>query len=161
MLKIKNRKTLTATLILSVFIMSAAYFIQFVLNHEPCRLCIFQRIPYISAIILIPLIFILNKYEKIITIILVLFFIFGAIVSIYHVGIEQGIFEESFVCELFNSKKSLSSEELLKQLEKNTVSCKVISFNILGFSLATFNTLISIILSGILFIKIMKYEKNK
>ena len=160
MVAIKNKKTLKIILILSVLTLSAAYFIEFVLGYEPCRLCLFQRIPYMFAIILIALLFILNKYEKIITIIIGLFFVFGTIVSIYHVGIEQGIFEESFVCELFNTKNSLSSDELLKQLEKNIVSCKEISFTILGFSLATFNTLISLILSGILFKNIWNYEKN-
>tara|TARA_B100000902_G_scaffold377031_1_gene408855 strand:- start:114 stop:596 length:483 start_codon:yes stop_codon:yes gene_type:complete len=160
MVAIKNKRTLKIILILSVLTLSAAYFIEFVLGYEPCRLCLFQRIPYMFAIILIALLFILNKYEKIITIIIGLFFVFGTIVSIYHVGIEQGIFEESFVCELFNTKNSLSSDELLKQLEKNIVSCKEISFTILGFSLATFNTLISLILSGILFKNIWNYEKN-
>ena len=84
------------------------------------------------------------------------------IVSFYHVGIEQGFFEESFVCDLGNTGNSLSKEDLLKQLKSNTVvSCKNVTFRILGFSLATINTVISFILSVIMFKLLKDYEKNK
>ena len=87
----------------------------------------------------------------------------GAIVSFYHVGIEQGFFnEESFVCNIGTNENSLSSEDLLKQLEKNTiVSCKDVDFRFLGLSLATINTVISLILSAILTKIILNYEKNE
>ena len=79
-----------------------------------------ERIPYLASIILISLIFILNKYEKLISLIVGLFFLFGAIISFYHFGIEQGFFSESFVCNLGNNNEALSSQDLLKELEKNT-----------------------------------------
>ena len=91
-----------------------------------------------------------------------LLFIFGTIISIYHVGIEQGYFEESFVCNLTSENQSLSKEELLKQL-KNTgpISCKDVTFRFLGVSLATINTITSVILSAIMVIIIKNYVKNK
>ena len=89
-----------------------------------------------------------------------LFFIFGAIVSFYHVGIEQGIFNESLVCDLTGKKNSLSAQELLKELESKTISCKDITFSFFGLSLATLNTLISLILSAIMFKIFKNYEKN-
>ena len=89
-----------------------------------------------------------------------LFFFFGAIVSFYHFGIEQGFFSESLVCDLVNNK-SLTKDELLNQL-KNTkvVSCKDVTFRFFGLSLATINTIISIILSGIMIKIIKNYGKN-
>ena len=130
------------------------------LDHKPCNLCLIERIPYIASVILISLIFILNKFEKIISIIILLFFIFGAIVSFYHFGIEQGFFNESLVCDLGNNA-NLSKEQLLKQLENSSiVSCKDVTFRVLGFSLATINTIISIILSAIMVRVIMDYDKN-
>ena len=160
MLSKENKPILNGVLIFSIFSLSVAYFVQYVLGHMPCNLCLIERIPYISSVILISLIFIINKFEKIIFIILLLFFIFGAIVSFYHFGIEQGFFSESFACNLGNNV-NLSKEQLLKQLENSSiVSCKDITFRVLGFSLATINTIISIILSGIM-IKIIKdYDKN-
>ena len=89
-----------------------------------------------------------------------LFFIFGAIVSFYHFGIEQGFFNESLVCDLGNNV-NLSKEQLLKQLENSSiVSCKDVTFRILGFSLATINTIISIVLSAIMIKVIKNYDKN-
>ena len=158
---IKNKFTLNAVLIFSVFALITAYFIQYILNHEPCNLCLIERIPYLAAIILTSLIFILNKYEKIISLIVGLFFIFGTVVSFYHFGIEQGFFNESLVCDLGNSNKATSAQDLLKQLEKKTISCKDVSFKILGLSLATFNTIISIIISAIMLKIVINYDKNK
>ena len=160
MLSIKNKFTLNVVLIFSVFALITAYFIQYILNHKPCNLCLIERIPYLAAIIFISLIFILNKFEKIISLIVGLFFIFGAVVSFYHFGIEQGFFNESLVCNL-GSSTATTAQELLKQLEKETVSCKDVTFKILGLSLATFNTIISIIISAIMFKIVINYDKNK
>ena len=155
-----NKIILNGVLIFSILSLSIAYFIQYVLDHKPCNLCLIERIPYIASVILISLIFILNKFEKIISIIILLFFIFGAIVSFYHFGIEQGFFNESLVCDLGNNA-NLSKEQLLKQLENSSiVSCKDVTFRVLGFSLATINIIISIILSAIMIKIIKNYDKN-
>ncbi len=155
-----NKLLLNSILIFSILSLSIAYFIQYILGHRPCNLCIIERIPYIAAIILISLIFIINKYEKIISSIILVFFIFGAVVSFYHFGIEQGFFSESLICELSNNNP-LNKEELLNQLKKaEIVSCKDVTFKFLGLSLATINTIISLILSGIMIKVIKNYGKN-
>ena len=156
-----NKLLLNGILVFSILSLSIAYFIQYVLSHKPCNLCIIERIPYIAAIILISLVFILNRYQKIISSLILIFFIFGAVVSFYHFGIEQGFFSESLVCDLGNNK-SLTKDELLNQL-KNTkvVSCKDVTFRFFGLSLATINTIISILLSGIMIKVIKNYGQNK
>ena len=155
-----NKLLLNGILAFSILSLSIAYFIQYVLGHKPCNLCIIERIPYIAAIILISLIFILNRYQKIISSLILIFFIFGTVVSFYHFGIEQGFFSESLVCDLSNSQP-LNKEELLNQLKKTEiVSCKDVTFRFLGLSLATINTVISLILSGIMIKVIKNYGKN-
>ena len=155
-----NKLILNGVLIFSILSLSIAYFIQYVLGHKPCNLCLIERIPYIVSVILISLIFIINKFEKIMSIIILFFFIFGAIVSFYHFGIEQSFFSESLVCDLGNNA-NLSKEQLLEQLKNSSiVSCKDVTFRVLGFSLATINTIISIILSAIMFKVIKNYGKN-
>ena len=157
---LNNKLLLNGILAFSILSLSIAYFIQYVLGHKPCNLCIIERIPYIAAIILISLVFILNKYQKIISSLILIFFIFGAVVSFYHFGIEQGFFSESLVCDLGNSRP-LNKEDLLNQLKKTEiVSCKDVTFRFLGLSLATINTIISIILSGIMIKVIKNYGKN-
>jgi len=155
-----NKFLLNSILAFSIITLLIAYFIQYVLGHKPCNLCIIERIPYIAAIILISLIFILNKYQNIISTFILIFFFFGAVVSFYHFGIEQGFFSESFVCDL-SSSLPLNKEELLNQLQKSDiVSCKDVKFTFFGLSLATINTIISLILSGIMIKIIKNYGKN-
>ena len=157
---LNNKLLLNGILAFSILSLSIAYFIQYVLGHKPCNLCIIERVPYIAAIILISLVSILNKYQKIISSLILIFFIFGAVVSFYHFGIEQGFFSESLVCDLGNSQP-LNKEELLNQLKKTEiVSCKDVTFRFLGLSLATINTVISLILSGIIIKVIKNYGKN-
>jgi len=155
-----NKLILSVILIFSILSLSIAYFIQYVLGHKPCNLCLIERIPYIASVILISFIFIINKFEKIISIIILLFFIFATIVSFYHFGIEQDFFSESLVCDL-GDNANLSKEQLLKKLKSSSiVSCKDVTFRVLGFSLATINTIISIILSVIMVRIINNYGKN-
>ena len=157
-----NKLILNGILAFSIFSLVIAYYIQYVLGHKPCNLCLIERIPYISAVILVSLIFIIKKFEKAIAGTVMLFFIFGAVISFYHVGIEQGFFSESLVCDLGSANESLSKEDLLKQLENKTVvSCKDVTFRLLGLSLATINTVISILLSGIMLKVIKNYGQNK
>ena len=156
-----NKSILNGVLAFSILSLSIAYFIQYILGHKPCNLCLIERIPYLSAIILVALIFIVKRFEKIFSGIILIFFTFGAIISFYHVGIEQGFFSESLVCNLGNSGADLSKEQLLKQLENAPISCKEVTFRLLGLSLATINTIISIILSGIMIKVIKNYGQNK
>lgn len=155
-----NKFILNGVLAFSILTLLIAYFIQYILGHKPCNLCLIERIPYIASAIFISLIFIINRHERIISFLIMLFFIFGAVVSFYHFGIEQGFFSESLVCDLDNSK-TLNKEELLNQLKKKEIiSCKDVTFRFIGLSLATINTIISIILSGIMLKVFKNYEKN-
>ena len=157
-----NKLILNSVLVFSIVSLLTAYFIQYVLGYEPCNLCLIERIPYLSAVILVPLIFIIKQLERVIAGTVMLFFIFGAVVSFYHVGIEQGLFNESFVCNLGASMENFSKEDLLKQLENKTnISCKDVTFRFFGLSLATINTVISIFLSVIMFKVIKNYGQNK
>ena len=139
----------------------SAYFIEYALGHQPCNLCLLERIPYGLAIILIILNHILIKNKRFIILLLILVFSFSLIISFYHFGIEQGIFEESTVCGLKDASNIVSKEELLKQLQVKNVSCKDVTFRIFGFSLTSFNIIVSLILV-ILLSKVFKnYEKFK
>jgi len=162
MSQIKNKTTLNLILLFSIFALSAAYFVQHILDHKPCNLCLIERLPYIFAIIIIiSLGLILKKFEKTIIILLILIFITATIISFYHFGIEQGFFKESLVCNLDSSIANLSKEDLIKELQQQTVSCKDVSFRIFGLSLATINTIISLIISVITIKLFLDYGKNK
>ena len=155
-----NKKFLFGILIFISFILASAFVIEYRLGHQPCKLCFYERIPYFLAILLILKIFLIKGYEKNILLMLSLVFTISSILAFYHFGIEQGFFEESLVCTTKNLSETLTKEDLLKQLSQNTIGCKDVSFRILGFSLATINTIFSICLS-IIFIRLFKnYGKN-
>ena len=151
-----NKITINSLIILSILTLSVAYFIEFVLGHEPCSLCKIERIPYIGAIILGSFLILTNKWKKIILFLILLLFVFGTIISIYHVGIEQNIFSESLLCEIGVNNNIKNPDELLKTLGKTPISCKDVTFKIFGLSLATFNTILSIVISCILLRQILK-----
>ena len=143
-----------------MFVLISAYFIEYILGHQPCNLCLIERIPYMIALIIITINFKFNHLERYLILLLVFVFLTSTLISLYHLGIEQGFIKESLVCDLKNSSKILSKEEILQQLQQKIVSCKDVTFKILGFSLTTLNIIISLLIT-IVFTKIyFSYDKN-
>ena len=158
-----NNKSLLLNLILFVSFVAliSAFFIEYVLGHQPCNLCILERIPYVIAIVIILLNYKFSQFEKIFLVLLVIVFLTATILSVYHFGIEQGFIEESLVCDLKNGSEATSKEEILKQMQEQKVSCKDVTFKIFGLSLTTYNIVISILIT-INALKIyLNYAKSK
>ena len=153
MLDQKNNIILIIIFFIILLSIISALIIEHALGHKPCSLCLYERVPYVLSALLIIKIFFYKKYEKITLLILFLVFISSALLAFYHFGIEQGFFSESFVCNVENQLKILSKEQLLKELNQNVVSCKKVTFRILGLSLASINTILSVVLS-IIFLKL-------
>ncbi len=161
MYNLKINTYLKAIFLISLISIISAFFIEHILGHKPCNLCLIERIPYVLSIILIIFNYISKKNEYFIILLLILIFFFSLIMSFYHFGIEQGFFEESTVCGLKDASSIISKEEILKQLQAKTVSCKDVTFRIFGFSLTTFNIIISFILIVLLSNIFKNYEKFK
>jgi len=158
-----NNKSLLLNLILlfSFVALISAFFIEYVLGHQPCNLCILERIPYVIAIVIILLNYKFSQFEKIFLVLLIIVFLTATILSVYHFGIEQGFIEESLVCDLKNGSDVTSKEEILKQLQEQKVNCKDVTFKIFGLSLTTYNIVISILIT-INTLKIyLNYAKSK
>jgi disulfide bond formation protein DsbB len=158
---IKHKSVLSLILLFSVFALMAAYFIEYVLKHQPCNLCLIERIPYFFSILIISICLFTKKFEKFSLMILSLIFFAAFLIAFYHFGIEQGYVKESLVCDLNNENNNLSKEALLNQLKTMPVSCKDVTFKIFGLSLATFNIFITLILSAITTKLFLTYEKNR
>ena len=160
MLNLNKKKILIITFLISLFALIFAYFIEYILGHQPCNLCLIERIPYMVALIIITINYKFNRLERYLILLLVFIFLTSTLISLYHLGIEQGFIKESLVCDLKNSSKILSKEEILQQLQQKIVSCKDVTFKIFGFSLTTLNIIISLLIT-IVFTKIyFSYDKN-
>ena len=158
---IKNKRILNLILLFSILAIVTAYIIQYVLGHQPCNLCLIERIPYFFSIIIVSVCLFSNKFEKITLIILSLMFFAATLLSFYHFGIEQGFIRESLVCDLNTPSNELTKEDLLNQLKEMPVNCKDVTFKIFGLSLATFNIFITLVLGAITTKLFLTYEKNK
>ena len=160
MFNLKAEHYLKIILLFSFVALISAYFIEYVLGHQPCNLCLIERIPYGISAILIITILVLKKNQKFLVLLLILTFIFSLTISFYHYGIEQGFFQESSVCGVRGFNESITKEDLLRQLNEKIVSCKDVTFRIFGLSLTSINIVISLIFTITLLKIFIKYEKN-
>ena len=160
MLNLIKKNLFKIIFLLSIFALISAYFIEYILGHQPCNLCLLERIPYFFAIILVLLNFKFSQFKKIFIFLLVIVFFVASLLSLYHLGIEQGLIQESLVCDLQSGSTMLSKEEILKQLQQKSVNCKDVTFKIFGLSLTTFNILISFLLTAFLTKMYFEYGKN-
>ena len=161
MVEINKIVTLKLIFLISIVALSSAFFIEYILGDEPCNLCILERIPYLLAIIIILLNYKFIHLEKRFILLLTLIFLAATILSLYHMGIEQGFIEESLVCDLKDGSNLLSKEEILKQLQEKNVSCKDVTFKILGLSLTSYNIIISILIVYFTTRSYLNYDNNK
>jgi len=143
------KKIYLSILITSILALISAYFIEYFLGYQPCNLCLLERIPYALSIIIILANFKFKFNDKSILLVLIIIFVVSVLLSIYHLGIEQGLIEESFVCST-KDNLNLNKEQLLQELQKMNISCKNVAFSIFGLSLTTYNILLSVIISATL-----------
>ena len=161
MLNLRPISLLKLILLISLISLVSAYFIEYILGHQPCNLCLLERIPYALSIVLIIINYIFKINQKFLILLLLLLFIFSFSISVYHYGIEQGYFNESSVCGVKNLGNVISKEEILKQLNDKMVSCKDVTFRIFGLSLTSINMMLSLILTIFLINILTKYDKIK
>ena len=160
MFNLKAEQYLKIILLFSFIAITSAYFIEYVLGYQPCNLCLIERIPYGLSIILIITILILKKNQRFLVLLLILTFIFSLAISFYHYGIEQGFFQESSVCGVRDFNENITKEDLLRQLNEKTISCKDVTFRIFGLSLTSINIVINLIFIITLLKIFIRYEKN-
>ena len=159
MKKIINIKNLYVFIcLLSLFSILSALYIEHVLGAMPCKLCIYQRIPYLLAI-LISIIGYIFLDQKLWLYIILLIFFSSFILAGYHSGIENSIFAEFKGCNSDNINL-LNKEQILNSFDEIMPNCKDVKFRILGFSLATLNMFISFIFTIISIILITTYENK-
>ena len=147
MVEINKTITLKLIFLISFLALASAFFIEYVLGHQPCNLCILERIPYLLALIIIVLNYKFIQFERYFILLLILIFLAATILSLYHLGIEQGFIEESLVCDLKKGSDLLSKESILKQLQEKNISCKDVTFKIIGLSLTSYNIIISLLIT--------------
>ena len=161
MINLRKKKLFLTIFLISFIALISAYFIEYVLGYQPCNLCLYERVPYFLAILILLVNFKYNKLEKHFIFFLIIIFFIATLLSLYHLGIEQGLIEESLLCNLEKGTSIIDKDEILKQLQQKNISCKDVAFKIFGLSLTSFNIIISLLLTISLTKVYLKYEKNR
>ena len=161
MFNLSKKNLFTGIFLISFIALISAYFIEYILGHQPCNLCVYERIPYFLAILIVLINYKYNKLEKYLILSLAIIFLIATILSLYHLGIEQGFIQESLLCDLEKGANILDKDEILMQLQQKNISCKDVTFQIFGLSLTSYNIIISLLLTIILTRIYFGYEKSR
>ena len=161
MFNLSKKNLFTGIFLISFIALISAYFIEYILGHQPCNLCVYERIPYFLAILIVVINYKYNKLEKYLILSLAIIFLIATILSLYHLGIEQGFIRESLLCDLEKGANIVDKDEILKQLQQKSISCKDVTFKIFGLSLTNYNIIISLLLTIGLTKIYFGYEKNR
>ena len=161
MFNLSKKNLFTGIFLISFIALISAYFIEYILGHQPCNLCVYERIPYFLAMFIVLINYKYNKLEKYLILSLAIIFLIATILSLYHLGIEQGFIQESLLCDLEKGANIVDKDEILKQLQQKSISCKDVTFKIFGLSLTNYNIIISLLLTIGLTKIYFGYEKNR
>ena len=161
MFNLSKKNLFTGIFLISFIALISAYFIEYILGHQPCNLCVYERIPYFLAILIVLINYKYNKLVKHLILSLAINFLIATMLSLYHLGIEQGFIQESLLCDLEKGANILDKDEILKQLQQKSISCKDVTFKIFGLSLTNYNIIISLLLTIGLTKIYFGYEKNR
>ena len=145
-------------MLISIFTIFSALYIEHALSVPACKLCLYQRIPYIIAIIICFFGYFFPNL-KIWIYLMILTFLCSLTLSGYHLGIEKNVFTEFSGCTN-QGLNTIDKSKLLESLNNFLPNCKEVNFRFFGFSLATINFLLSIAIM-LITIRYFYYEKNR
>jgi len=160
MFNLSKKNLFTGIFLISFIALISAYFIEYIVGHQPCNLCVYERIPYFLAILIVLINYKYNKLEKYLILSLAIIFFIATILSLYHLGIEQGFIQESLLCNLEKGANIIDKDEILNQLQQKSISCKDVTFKIFGLSLTSYNILISLLITISAGKIYFNYDKN-
>ncbi len=146
---------------ISTIIIVGAYVLEYFYNFPPCKLCIYQRIPYFLILLVCSTSFFM-EYRNI-HFYAIFFLLFSSfLIASFHSLVERGLVKYDSGCS--SSTNDFDSiEDLRTHLESVALTkCDEIIFSVLGLSLANINSLISfsLVLFNIYFILKLYGSKN-
>ena len=148
-------------LIFSSLIILGAYILEFFYNFPPCKLCIYQRVPYF-LIITVCFFSFFAKYKNIHFYIIFFLLFSSLLVALFHSLVERGLVQYNSGCTSSVSNFE-SIDDLRNHLDAVPITkCDEILFSLMGFSLANINVIISffLVLLNTYFIRRFYGSKN-
>ena len=143
----------------SIFAISSAFFMQYVLGHDPCKLCTYQRIPYYIIILIGLITFLFPKIIKITSFLLIFLLLAEFLASNYHtlstfeVISYSGCQSAEIPSDINVLKEALMSDTLI-------VNCSNANLKYFGIPLSIYNSFFSLMFLIVIVFNAYK-EKNQ
>tara|TARA_Y100001935_G_scaffold93541_1_gene77782 strand:- start:10146 stop:10655 length:510 start_codon:yes stop_codon:yes gene_type:complete len=156
-LKFSLSKPPFISFIIAIFALLFAFYLQYILGHEPCKLCMYQRYVYILVILLSLLGFFLHK-SKLIPILLIILFIIITSIGFWHLGIEQQWWAASLECSGITENIGSLKEELKNINNRPVATCDQVSPKFLNITLVQWSFIYALVSS--IFLTILNIKLN-
>jgi disulfide bond formation protein DsbB len=139
--------------ILSGAALCVAYIAEYHFGLKPCVLCMYERIPYFTVVISAVISLFIKKARPLIIKLCGVALLIGALISVYHVGVEQHIFEGTRECNA--NTKPVTLEQLKAELlSDKPPSCSEAAFTFLAISFAGWNSIFSLFLCIVVYLRL-------
>lgn len=159
--KISSIDKAYAMLLLNLAPLLVAYFIEYVIQVPPCRLCIYQRLPY-WFLFFVSLVAITLKSRacgidyKVICKLAFLAYFIGFAISFFHLGVENGWFNYKSSCAFNRNTFSTFAEYKAFIESADLVFCDVKQVTLLGATMATYNSVYNLLCIFLVYFKFRK-----
>ena len=131
----------------SAALLLGAYGFQHLGGMAPCKLCLWQRWPHATAIVIGLVIMVTGEVKA--AWLGAVAALSTAAIGLYHVGVEQGWWEGPTSCTS-SSVSGMSAQDLMNQiLAAPIVRCDEIAWQLAGISMAGWNAIASLLLAAI------------
>ena len=156
---INSKNIFYLAVLFSIFAISSAFFMQYVLGHDPCKLCTYQRIPYYIIILIGLITFLFPKIIKITSFLLIFLLLAEFLVSNYHtlstyeVISYSGCQSSEIPSDINQLKEALMSDTLI-------VNCSNANLKYFGIPLSIYNSFFSLMFLIVIVFNAYK-EKNQ
>ncbi len=153
---IRNWSTLL--FIISLISISSALIAEHFFNLRPCDLCLKQRHPYYLILICLIFIFLFRNLNRIWLYLVIQFAsVYGLFYSIWHVGVENKILKGPAGCSAMLTSTDNASDLKAQILSKQVISCDEVIWSFFGFSAASINTLVLLVIFILNAIYLLRY----
>lgn len=150
----ENSNRANAAFMLGAFTILAALALEYIGGFIPCELCLGQRIPYYVGLPLLA--FLIAFWRRIpappriaATLVIMAIFLWGTYLGAYHAGVEWGFWPGPTACT--GTGDGISFNDLGDiNAAPRVIPCDEVQLRIAGISLAGYNALICLIISGLL-----------
>ena len=156
---INSKNIFFLAVLFSIFAILSAFFMQYVLGHDPCKLCTYQRIPYYIIILVGLITLFFPKIIKLTSFLLIFLLLAEFLVSNYHtlstyeVISYSGCQSAEIPNDINQLKEALMSDTLI-------VNCSNANLKYFGIPLSIYNSFFSLMFLIVIVFNAYK-EKNQ